>query len=117
MDTFKQHTVTLYEDVRSNAELSTFFRQFRKFCDEVVMQPETLNIPEKRQQARELIYCATDLLQQEQWASRFSQIIEDVRIMIDNVRQDAVTTSFTSKLEKFARDLVFLTQMVSQIYG
>jgi len=27
--------------------------------------------------------------------------------MIDNVRQDAVTTSFTSKLEKFARDLVF----------
>jgi len=47
-----------------------------------------------------LIYCATDLLQQEQWASRFSQIIEDVRIMIDNVRQDSVTTSFYVEARK-----------------
>lgn len=110
MGLFRKHLSTLLEDARSDEELRVFYKQFQTFCSKGISHPESLNLPETRIEACHLVFHGIDLLHQEEWGNQFRQIIDDLRMLLDNIRKDSTTTEFTSKLEKFARDFAFNEQ-------
>jgi hypothetical protein len=110
MGLFRKHLNSLYEDVYTDEELSNWFRQIRVFSSEAIRNPQILDYSQKQLEGRLLIYQGIDLLHSEEWLFRFRQINDDLKMLLDNIRNDAVASDFTQKMQKFLKDFSFNPQ-------
>jgi hypothetical protein len=101
---FRNHFASLFQDVRNDQEMLSFFTQLRSFITTSIDNPQILDNDTKVLEARGLMKYGVRLLHRPIWEDRFRELIEDLRVMFANVRKDVPTTDLFKRTQIFMRD-------------
>jgi len=109
----------MYNRVLEDQDLNKWFRDLRSFVDKTIHEPESLTEQDRKNQAEELSNRGQALFQEkekQEWRADLELLKNRFQILVDNVRTDSTTQNWTSKLEKFGRDLIFNEKGLPDIF-
>jgi len=108
LEDFRNMSYDMYDRIVEDEDLSSWFRDLRCFLEDAIHTPESMTEEERRNEAKNLSSRGRALLQKkDEWRCDLERLRDQFQLLIDNVRTDSTTNEWTSKLEKFGRDLLF----------
>jgi len=119
LDDFTNLVWNMYNRVLEDEDLNKWFRDLRSFVDKTIHEPESLTEEDRKNQAEELSNRGKALFQEkekQEWRADLELLKSRFQTLVDNVRTDSTTQEWTSKLEKFGRDLIFNEKGLPDIF-
>lgn len=106
MDEFERRNWVLFNAMREDPEARTWSTQFRQFIMDTIRNPTALNDPSRTAYGRQLLDQARYLFQGKH-RSHFSDVFDQLRVILMNIKNDSVSQDFSAKLQKFGADFAF----------
>eukprot|EP01114_Cavostelium_apophysatum_P013898 TRINITY_DN346_c0_g1_i1.p1 TRINITY_DN346_c0_g1~~TRINITY_DN346_c0_g1_i1.p1 ORF type:complete len:702 (-),score=211.55 TRINITY_DN346_c0_g1_i1:100-2205(-) len=106
MDTLETRNWALYNAMKDDPEARMWFREFRTYVLDVLKNPQMLNQPNQKQHGQQILDQGRYLFQGK-YRSNFTDVFDQLRLVLTNIKNDSATQDFTTKMQKFGADLAF----------
>lgn len=106
-ESFKNNFYSSYNRIREDQELNLWFSDLKSFMNEVAENPEKLKAEEYKNRIKGLLHLGREILQEQKWNQIFEDLSNQMRVLMERVKQDSTTQDFTNNLQQLAQDVAF----------
>jgi hypothetical protein len=106
MNEFERRSYILFQAIQNDPEAQMFFKDFKVYTLETIQNPQLLNDESRVGFGRALIERGR-ILFQGKYKMKFHDVFDQARIILINIKNDALTQDFVNKLQKFGADFAF----------
>jgi len=107
---FRTNFWGVWYDIQYDNEIWQLVDQWKNFLAEMLKDPPALTNETNQNKAKDLLERGRQLIQQEKYRSRFHNLNQSIKVLLDNIQNDSVTKNFQEKISKLTEDLALNNQ-------
>jgi len=101
---FQQNFWALWLDFNNDPEVQEYFVNLRSFFVDTLQNPEKFTEEDQRECASEFVDHGRYLFNKGEYKQRWNDLWSQGKVLLDNMKNDAATTDFQTKLQRFSED-------------